>query len=1180
MHSEQGAVARDQDNLGTIIECLTPRVSITALSSSSTPLVHLASVWRFFDSPYGHSVLFPRPDGTLFRTYWVPVLSKIELYPVQRPSLTISNTASRPYPDLLFSPLIYEDRRPVAERQPFIEMIKSLARTNPVIQEGTIMDIDPKSWFSVVWSQISVDPQYLDLQRDHLLTFYRFNTPQTVSWLTNARSSDHDHHLEMYIKYNRFYTEKRSASNKQLRFSPSDSGSITSPLKLLNLSQSDIQHALDTHDCTYSLLTVHSPMLPTCTSDLTWARNGFQPERSFASPGIINSLKTHRSIKEKNNLTNISSCTSFEDTNTQPHTKKVYSKTDDHTFLQRKQLAEKWVGAEFLRVKDAFCIHHLCRESAPSAETILDVFNYFVEHLHVCTDLQVETSTIVLRGNISRKYHEPSILSWSERKGYLMLDATSTHFGYKRSGRMSADDIRKIFHRSSYSLSEYPRTIIHLYAILLVMQQHSEVYKDLPLYYRIIINALYYTGLQQIMSRSKVADPVTIDAETITSYHTTKNFALAASVRHDGYLRKNETGQNNSEKGFVVNLDATAKSTIQSTNEPREGCPDSIIQPKTIAGLNYSIDLLPPYNISSFNPESTSRISSILDSLTLQQLHSTLCDLMKHFYPANGSCVERVFSKTRSIPASFKYLHNVGFKSIMNPLNSLLSHDMRHTANLQLMLSHPIFKRSSSEYKQSMQAVFHYQTSSSLVTSNSHCSSSIVITTTKHHNLEKLSSDSTRISPPSSAVSTAEVKESLTDGSSDHITIVSDAPLQSGVSTCKTISLNPSPLISTTSPFDSSNSYLSLLLDDGRRPCSSGDAEVVSFSKETTKASRSKARLRETKRKELSITVGTSLVPGDKERCEKIILEQYRTFIKLLYHLLTHKQNDKTHDYLVCPSSSHAPYLTFYRRDPSSDCSCDFCHQSFIMQGGTCSALGWDRGSGYILPSPSSRASFDAFLCESATRRLVCSPGIRRYICSDKALARFTHFSANYKLTEFSNLSAVAIKFLSSRSIMDGIRLSFVGCLPLNTFHTNLEFYRSTDNSEENFKLIRSKDSKHILKFSEYPVIYHIFLEIILNYVPVYHDLISCMPPKLDKFILEPRVITRKIAFTDTIDDSAIQLRGGHVLAIHPPRQRPSSAEGGSREHARKPKAARLKHQRVGHSNQPSNRSPAVNSSK
>ena len=1119
-------MAREQDNLGTIIEFLTPRVSITALSSSSTPLVHLASVWRFFDSPYGHPVLFPRPDGTLFRTYWVPVLSKIELYPVQRSSLAISSTAFRPYPDLFFSPLIYEDRRPVAERQPFIEMIKALARTNPIIQEGTIMDIDPKSWFSVIWSQISVDPRYLDLQRDHLLTFYRFNTPQTVSWLTHARSSDHDHHLEMYISYNRFYTEKRSSSNKQLRFSQSESENVTSPLKLLNLSQSDIQHALNTHDCTYSLLTVHSPMLPTCTSDLTWARNGFQPERSFASPGIINSLKTHKSIKEKSNLNDIASCTSFEDTNMQPHTKDVSSKNDDHQFLQRKYLTEKWIGAEFLRVKDAFCIHHLCRESAPSAETVLDVFNYFVEHLPIRTDLQVENSTIVLRSNISKKYHEPSILSWSEKKGYLSLDPSFSYVGCKKSWRISTDDIRRVFSRGSYSLSEYPRNIIHLYATLLALQQHSEVYKTLPLYYRILINALYYTGLQQIMSRSKAADPIHIDTEAPSNHL------------------------------------------------------DSPSQPRTIAGLNYSIDLLPPYNINSFVPEFMSRVSSLLDGLTIQQLHSTLCDLMKHFYPSNASCVQRAFNKTRSTPSSFEYLHAGGFKSIKEPLSSVSNHDPRHTATLQLVLSHPIFKRSSSEHRHST-SITNPQLTSSPVISSSHRSPNIIITTIKHHNQEKLASNSSHTSFPSSTTSTAEAREPLTDTSSDYVAAASDVVSQNGTSTITSVSLNISPFIpSTTSTLDSSCTYLSFLLDCGKRPSYSSETEAGSPLGDATKLLKNKVKAREAKKRELSITVGTSLVPGDKERYEKVILEQYSSFIKSLYHLLIHKPSDRAHDCPSCYSSSCTPYLTFYRRLPSSDCSCDFCHQSFLMRACSHSSSGYGKGSSSALSSSSSKASFDISFCESITRKLVCSPTIRRYICSDKALARFTHFSANYKLTEFSNLSVVATKFLSSRSIMDGIRLSFVGCLPLNTFHTNLEFYCSTDNSEENLRLIRSRDAKHILKFPEYPIIYHIFLEIILNYVSVYHDLVSCMPSKFNKFILEPKVATKKIVFTDTIDDSAIPLRGGHVLAIHPSRQRSSSAEGGSRERGRRVKAPRLRNQRAGHDNQSSNRNSAVNSSK
>lgn len=1169
MHPEQETVAREQDNLGIIIEYLTPRVSITAPTSSSRPLVHLASIWRFFDSPYGHPVLFPKSDGGFYRTYWVPVLSKIELYPIQHPSLTISSTAPRPYPELLFDPLVYEDRRPVAERQPFIEMIKSLARTNSIVKEGNIMNLDPKSWFSVIWSQISVDPRYIDLQRDHLLIFYRLNTPQTVSWFRNARSLNHEHHLEMYINYNRFYTEKRSPSNRQLRFSPPESESTTSPLKLLNLSHDAIQRAIDTYDCTYSLLTVHSPILPTSTSDLTWAHNGFQPERSFASPGIINSLKTHRPAREKTNWIDITKYTSFEDANMQPHTTSVCSAGGDHKFLQRDQLTEKRIGVEFLRVKDAFCIHHLCRESAPSADNVLDVFNYFIEHLPIPSNLRIESSTITLKGSIFKNYHESSIISWSRKIGYLHSDSSSTHLGQKSHGCILTDEIKKIFHRNFFTLSEYPRTIFHLYAVLLSMQQHSEVYKDIPLYYRIIINALYYTGLQQIMDRSKTIDSGGVCTDVSSSNRSRKDFNLTISVKNDSNSRKIET--NKRDVGTYLAANANSNEAAPSSSSSYEANSESISESKTIAGSNYSMTLLPPYNITSFIPECTSRISSILDNLTLQELHSTLCDLMKHFYPVNTSCIEQSFGKNKSIPKSFKYLHGVGFESMLTPSSSMHKNDdLWHVHTAQLILSHPIFKQSSFEYQQSRQAML-CQSSLSRPTPSTHRSPNIVITTIKPHSLEKQSSDSPHISLPSSAASTNDIKELLTDASSDNIPAVNDVLLQSGASAVKHTPLIHVPFVPSTTSFSSGNdTYISLLLESNRKQSSPNEIKTL----------KNKTKSRDSKKKEFSITVGASLPPGDKEKYEKIILKQYKLFIKSLYHLFTHRQTDKISDSPPCYSNSYVPYMAFYRRTPSSDCPCDFCHQSLIMHTGSCSSPGCGKCSSSAQSSPSSRVSYDSSLCESITRRLLCSSNIKRYIHSDKTLARLMHFSANYKLTELSGLSSVATKFISSRSIMDGIRLSFLGCLPLKSFHNNLEFYRSTDNSEENLRLIRSKDATHTLKFSEYPVIYHIFLEIILSYVANYHDLAPCMPPKLEKFILKPRVVSKTMTFTDTIDDSAIQLRGGHDLGLHSSRQRPSSAEGRNRERGQKQKTSRLKNQRVGHNNQSSNRGSAVNNSK
>lgn len=1158
MHSEQGTVAKEQDNLGIIIECLTPRVSITALSSSSTPSVRLASIWRFFDSPYGHPVLFPTANGGVYRTYWTPVLSKIELYPIQRQSLTISSTAPKSSPDLPLNPLVYEDRRPVAERQPFIEMIKSLARTNPVIQEGSITDIDYKSWFSVIWSQISVDPRHIDLQRDHLLIFYKFNTPQTVSWLTKARRSDHDHHLEMYINYNRFYTEKRSPSNKQLRFSPPESWSTTSPLRLLNLSHDDLQHELDTYDCTYSLLTVHSPMLPTCTSDLSWARNGFQPERLFSSPGIINSLKTYRSNKEKGSWNNLVKSAAFEDTNTLPHTMSVFSKSNDYKYLQQDQVVEKRIGVEFLRVKDALCIHHLCRESAPSAENILDVFNYFIEHLPICNNLQIKHTAIVLKGNISKRNYESSALSWCEQRGYLNSEPQSSHLhtshfeaGHKHFGqgrcRISADEVRRIFSKNSYSLSEYPRTIIHLYVILLLMQQHSEVYKDVPLYYRIVINALYYTTLQQILHKSKTISTTNTTTVTSSSSSSRKDSILTISMKNDNHSQGSEVDKRDTGKDVVSN----ANETIPINNSSCKTHLESASQPKTIAGLNYSINLLPPYNIHSFVPEYTSRISSILDGLTLQQLHSTLCDLLKNFYLTNTSCIEKAFGKTKTTPNSFKYLSDIGFPSIMNVSSPIQNNnDPYHTYTTQVILSHPVFKRSSYESKKVTQTILCQRQVSSQPTPTIHKSPNIVITTMKTQGLENQS-----------------------DGSSDSIPVVSDTLVSNKPLTIKHTFLASTPHIPSTASIindKSDTTYISLLLEHGKQQC---------FSSET-KLSKNKIKCRDSKKKELSITVGTSLPPGDKEKYEKIILDQYKIFIKSLYQLLMHKQPDKVSESSSLYSSSHVSYLTFYRRAPCSDCSCSFCYRSLTMENSSNLSLECDRCSTTPHSSLYSKANYDSPLCGPITKKLMCSPTIRRYISADKTLARFIHFSANYKLTEFSNLSSVATKFLSSRSIMDGIRLSFIGCLPLNTFHNNLEFYRSTDNSENNFRLIRSKDATHTLKFSEYPVIYHVFLEIILNYVASYYDLAPCMPPKLEKFILKPMAVSKTMAFTDTIDDSAITFRGGNDLEIHISKQRPSSAEGGNRERGRKQRNPNLKNQRIGHGNQSSNRGSTVKNSK
>ncbi|TNJ29571.1 hypothetical protein GMRT_11635 [Giardia muris] len=552
------------DNLGVIIQSLTPHASITTAPTVEAPTVHLSSIWRFFDAPYGHPTFLQCADGSVVRRYWKPTLSALHLEVEPSPDL------DSPLPPR-FSTLTYCETLPISERMPLIDTIKHLARVHPILSEATVRDLRSTSWISVVWTQIGMDPRLNTLQRGSLLMFYKIASPQVLGWMSRHPSEKTVQQVVSF-SYTRFYCE---AMRKGL-FSPYtlEMYNAQQPSKF-PFKQLASQEELRRLDREYVYYCSQTSQLPTFSSDFNWAHRGFFPDRTFSHMTTLTRVRATSQYTGRRRP-------SFrgEEGDVKPmaslgvHTLTAHPVTSDIPSSGR--VIDRRGMTHSFRCREAFYCHHILHEPAPSAISQLDAYLYFVQHISMRNGFQLYDSEVIL---------SPS------------SDPVSRHVEGSLGGETATDSM---FGRS-WDLSVPPASLEDLFYILHCLGSATpRVFRELPVYYRVLLNVLYFNNLHKSVKRA---------------------------------FRTDEAG-----------------STVESGNDEQERPADT---PGTLP--NYVVKIHPPYTVASLRYNDDPQYFHRLRELTLKDLRHAISSLLSLFF-GNEPYFHRLLSKKRLSECTINYL--------------------------------------------------------------------------------------------------------------------------------------------------------------------------------------------------------------------------------------------------------------------------------------------------------------------------------------------------------------------------------------------------------------------------------------------------------------------------------------------------------------------------------------------
>ncbi|GKT36721.1 Protein of unknown function DUF789 like protein [Aduncisulcus paluster] len=259
-------------NLDVFSVCAAPDVPCYEVSSAKMEIkdekdkqnnivYNLASVWRFFDAPFGlpTRVII---DNLKYTSFYTPYLSVIELYSKPTYKTVIDPITSKSMEEIIPGKLLlkFDEERAPSIRPPLINMIQELHKKNPILCTLTSNDIDIKtSWFAVTWYPIKIDTRTRAFLNGFFITYHQFRVRKPDGYVCSPEERIQAEKDLLWAKtgfspdVSTFIPKGYGAFGPHLHYSPSSPGQTMS--SALEKHHDIVRHFLlmskgiDVHDC-------------------------------------------------------------------------------------------------------------------------------------------------------------------------------------------------------------------------------------------------------------------------------------------------------------------------------------------------------------------------------------------------------------------------------------------------------------------------------------------------------------------------------------------------------------------------------------------------------------------------------------------------------------------------------------------------------------------------------------------------------------------------------------------------------------------------------------------------------------------------------------------------------------------------------------------------------------------